>query len=142
MTRVLWHKGKTEIQDGLDIRRKVFIEEQNVPEEIEMDDIDNIAEHIIIYENDRPIATGRIFKKDDKFFLGRIAVLKEYRGKYFGDMIVKMLVNRGFNKGAKEIVIHAQTSVEEFYRKLGFNSLGEKYFEAGIEHVNMMLKKE
>jgi len=141
MTKIVWIYGNKGIEDALSIRRKVFIEEQSVPEEIEIDDIDSFAAHIIIYEDNKPIATGRIFKKDDNFFLGRIAVLKEYRRKHFGKMAVKMLVNRGFNKGAEKIIIHAQTTAEEFYKKLGFKSFGEKYYEAGIEHINMILKK-
>jgi len=141
MTKIVWIYGNKGIEDALSIRRKVFIEEQSVPEEIEIDDIDSFAEHIIIYEDNKPIATGRVFKKDDNFFLGRIAVLKEYRRKHFGKMAVKMLVNRGFNKGAEKIIIHAQTTAEEFYKKLGFESFGEKYYEAGIEHINMILKK-
>ncbi|MFU0824492.1 GNAT family N-acetyltransferase [Clostridium sp.] len=141
MTKVVWVNGNRGIEDALSIRRKVFIEEQSVPEEIEIDDIDSFAEHIIIYEDNKPIATGRIFKRDDNFFLGRIAVLKEYRGKHFGEMTVKMLVKRGLDKGAEKIIIHAQTAVEEFYKKLGFKSFGEKYYEAGIEHINMIFKK-
>ncbi|QGU96668.1 GNAT family N-acetyltransferase [Clostridium bovifaecis] len=141
MKKIVWSKGNEEIENALDIRRRVFIEEQNVPEEIEIDDIDSFAEHIVIYEGDEPIATGRIFKRDDKFFLGRIAVLKEHRGKHFGEIVVKLLVNRGLNKGAEEIFIHAQTLVKEFYERLGFKSFGEKYYEAGIEHINMSFKK-
>lgn len=106
-----------------------------------MDDVDSFAEHVVIYEDNEPVATGRIFEKDDKFFLGRIAVLKEHRGKHFGEIVVKMLVNRGLNKGAEEIFIHAQALVKEFYEKLGFECFGEKYYEAGIEHINMSLKK-
>lgn len=141
MTKMRWFKGSNSLEDAISVRRKVFVEEQNVPEEIELDDIDEFAEHIVIYENQKPIGTGRIYENDGKAFIGRIAVLKEYRGKHFGEIVVKMLINRSYNKQSEELYVHSQTKVEKFYETFGFKPFGEKYEEAGIEHINMVLTK-
>lgn len=141
MNRVLWVKGTDDIKDAYKIRRKVFIEEQDVPEELEIDEIDKFADHVIIYHDNEAIGTARIFLNSDcKYYFGRVAVLKEYRGNKIGELLVKELLKKGYDKGAEEIYIHAQKHVEKFYRRLGFQSFGEDFIEAGIEHVNMIHK--
>jgi predicted GNAT family N-acyltransferase len=143
LCKVVWIKGKEKrIEDALKIRFKVFVEEQQVPEDMEWDNIDDYAEHLVLYKDETPIATGRWFEEDEKILVGRIAVLKEYRGSNFGNVIVKSFIDRIFGKGFNEIYIHAQTRVQGFYEKLGFEAFGDKYDEAGIEHIGMILKKQ
>ncbi|MEA4827279.1 MAG: GNAT family N-acetyltransferase [Clostridium sp.] len=142
MNNILWFKGKDGIKDAFQIRNQVFVKEQNVPEEMELDDIDNYADHIIIYNEDKPIATGRMFESDGQVFFGRIAVLKEYRSKHFGQVVVKNLIDKAFSEGHEKIYIHAQSRVQKFYEKLGFKAFGDKYFEAGIEHVSMVITRD
>lgn len=141
MERIKWVKNNESLKDALKIRHKVFIEEQKISKELEYDGMDKKAEHVIIYENNNPIATGRVFKMEEEFMLGRICVLKEFRGKNFGNIIVKLLVNRALNKGANKIYIHAQAYLKEFYINLGFTPVGEIFEEAGIEHITMVYEK-
>lgn len=142
MFEVVWKLGNENLKDAYEIRKKVFIEEQNVPREIERDKLDVSSTHVVIYDRDIPIATGRIiFKENSNCSLGRIAVLREYRGKSIGKMLVNNLVKKSFELGANEIHIHAQNHAEKFYENLNFKPYGELFYEGGIPHVSMVLKK-
>jgi predicted GNAT family N-acyltransferase len=146
-------EANDDLTDVFEIRRKVFIEEQGVLEENEFDDYDKSAIFCVVYEPSQSldnsekeelisVATGRlILLEDGRYKVGRIAVLKEYRGKKYGDMVVKMLVNKAFLAGATQIYISAQTRVIDFYHKIGFQEYGEVYMEDGIEHIAMVLEK-
>jgi predicted GNAT family N-acyltransferase len=147
-------EANDDLSDVFEIRRKVFVEEQGVLEENEFDDYDKSAIFCVVYEpkvntNDSEkeelisVATGRlILLEDGRFKVGRIAVLKEYRGKKYGDMVVKMLVNKAFLSGATKVYISAQTRVIDFYHKIGFQEYGEVYMEDEIEHIAMVLEKD
>ena len=142
MYKVVWLRGKEKnIEDAFKIRFKVFVEEQQVPEDMELDNIDDYAEHLVLYKDEMPIATGRWFEEDGKILLGRIAVLKEQRGNNIGNLVVKSFIDKIFSEDFKEIYIHAQTRVQGFYEKLGFKAFGDIYDEAGIEHISMVLKR-
>lgn len=140
---LVWIKGREKnIEDAFKIRFEVFVHEQGVPEDIELDDIDDYAEHLVVYKEDRPIATGRWFLEDGKVLLGRIAVLKDHRGSNLGNFLMSSFIDRIFSQGFDEIYLHAQTRVRGFYEKIGFNPYGDVYDEAGIEHVSMVLKNQ
>ncbi|HEY8363165.1 MAG TPA: GNAT family N-acetyltransferase [Tissierellaceae bacterium] len=136
--QIKWLKGTDDLTDAYKIRFKVFIEEQNVPADLEVDDIDGIAHHVVVYQDGIPVGTGRVFEQGGRYYLGRIAVLKEYRKQHIGSLIVKLLLQKAFEWGAEEVHIHAQTSALEFYKKLGFIPYGEPYDEAGIRHISMV----
>lgn len=120
------------------VRRQVFIEEQEVPEELEWDDQDESAQHCIAILDSKAIATGRL-QTDGQ--LGRMAVLKPFRGHGIGSDILKFLIHLHQNNSSKPITIHSQTHAIDFYKKLGFVIQGEEYFEAGIPHFTMILNK-
>lgn len=132
-----------DLSEVFEIRKKVFQIEQGVPFEEEFDAIDDLSIHVIVYTSDtdkRPVATGRVYFDGDNYRIGRVAVLKEERGKYYGDFAVRMLANKAFLAGANDILIHAQTNVIPFYEKIGFQVNGDEFIEAGIKHVSMVLK--
>jgi len=137
MLRVKWLKGTDDLSDAYNVRFQVFVKEQNVPIQLEMDDTDKIAQHIVVYRNNKPIGTGRMFVQDGKYYLGRIAVLREYREQHVGTLVVKSLLKEAFDKGADEVHIHAQIQVQDFYKKVGFVPYGKPFYEAGIEHISM-----
>lgn len=139
--QIKWLKGTDDLTDAYRIRFKVFVEEQNVPADLEVDDIDGIAHHVVVYQDGIPVGTGRVFEQDGRYYLGRIAVLKEYRKQHIGSLIVKLLLEKAFECGAEEVHIHAQIAVLDFYKKLGFIPYGEPYDEAGIEHISMVVYK-
>lgn len=130
-------KGTDNLTDAFAIRRKVFIEEQGVPEDIELDSLDQTSGHIVIYDDKRPIGTGRLLEEDGLVLIGRVAVLKEYRSQKIGSIVVNQLRAKAFKDGATEVHLHAQKAVQGFYEKLGFVAYGEEFEEAGIRHISM-----
>lgn len=123
------------------IRETVFLKEQGF--EKEYDENDNIAKHIVIYENDEAIATCRVYwdKDINCYHVGRIAVLKPHRGKGLGIKIVQEAEQVIKENGGKEVFISGQVRVAEFYiNKLGYTRYGEEYLEENKPHV--ALKKQ
>lgn len=124
-----------------DIRRTVFIEGQNVPTDLEMDGLDENAEHFIVLEGDTPIGCARVRKLTGPVAkLERIALLSPYRGKGYGRRIVEHLVSHCRSSGIEDIYLHAQCDSRRFYEKCGFTARGPVFAEAGIDHVEMHLK--
>ena len=120
------------------IRKEVFCEEQKVPMDIEMDGMDLSAIHLLVCYDGTPAAAGRIWIENGRFTLGRIAVLKEFRGKRLGDLVVRLLIRKAFDSGGKRQWLHAQIPAQKFYEKLGFTPQGDVYEEAGIPHITMV----
>ena len=140
--------NQDDLSDILYIREKVFQEELNIPKSLEKDENDQNAEFAVIYkvvehsqgEDEKPVATGRlIIDADGSYKIGRIAVLPEERGNQYGDMIVKMLINKAFTIGASEVYVGAQTHAIGFYEKMGFVSTGYEYNELGRKHLKMFI---
>ncbi len=121
------------------IRRKVFIEEQKVPEKLEWDEYDKTSLHILaLNHHQQPIATGRI-KPDGQ--IGRMAVLREYRHQGIGTEIIKALIEYAKQQGYPNIYLHAQTSAIPFYKHFGFTEYGNEFLDANIPHQSMHLAK-
>jgi len=121
-----------------DIRRQVFICEQNVPEELEWDEFDSQAQHVIALNSQKKaVATGRI-KADGH--IGRMAVLKSYRQQGIGSKILLALLDIAHDKKLETVYLHAQTSAIVFYEKFGFSCSSEEFLDAGIPHKSMYKK--
>ena len=119
------------------IRHKVFVEEQKVPEELEWDDADERAYHVLATAPDgTPIGTGRL-KLD--CHIGRMAVVKHWRGRGVGASILSTLISLAEKEGCDTVRLHAQTHAIEFYAKFGFTAVGDEFEEAGIPHRLMEL---
>ncbi|MDF2611621.1 MAG: GCN5-related N-acetyltransferase [Lachnospiraceae bacterium] len=124
------------------IRRKVFVEEQQIPEYVEFDEFDEEAMHVIVYEeagSKKAVASGRIIYKGNSCEIGRVAVLKEYRCKKYGDFTVRMLLNKAFTAGINTVTLNSQISAVEFYEKIGFHRAGFDFTQAGIIHCPMII---
>ena len=117
------------------IRFEVFVREQRVPAEIELDDMDAPSLHAIAFENERAIGTGRLLPDGH---IGRMAILKEWRRRGIGAAILKALIDAAERRGDREIALSAQLHAVEFYRTHGFESVGDVYEEAGIPHQAMV----
>ena len=129
----------TQQQEALSgIRREVFIEEQNVPEELEWDGIDAVSVHVLAYDNfnDIPIGTGRLASDGQ---IGRMALRKDYRRQGIGHAILKKLIELALRDGHSNVYLHAQLYVVDFYKQAGFEAVGETFMDAGIPHVKMTL---
>jgi len=145
MSRLFVKEAETqkEIADALNVRRKVFVEEQNIPEEVELDGKDNQSGHIVAYFNNVPIGCARIRHIDKGVKIERMAVLNEHRGRGFGKFILDYTLSLLKRRYPKErIHLHSQKDAEEFYTKAGFVAKGKIFYEAGIPHVLMILEKK
>jgi predicted GNAT family N-acyltransferase len=132
-----WSAAK---KDAFSVRHEVFIHEQGVPEELELDEFDSVASHALIYQGEQCIATARlVFAPDNSGQIGRMAVLAPYRGQGLGRQILERFIGLARAKGLIALSLHAQVSAIPFYEKLGFIAEGPIYDEAGIAHRNMML---
>lgn len=122
------------------IRQKVFIEEQGVPQEMELDEFDPIASHALAFQGDQCIGTGRLIETTQNAGqIGRMAVLAGFRGNGTGKAILMALIELARSQKMSSISLHSQVSAIPFYEKFGFIAQGSVYEEAGIPHRNMML---
>ncbi len=132
---VNWHVSRESLRA---IRRAVFIEEQNVPEELEWDDADERSYHVLACTPDNAgIGTGRLLLTCE---IGRMAVLKEWRGRGVGSAILTSLVGLARKEGCAVVGLNAQTHAIGFYEKHGFVAMGREFLDAGIPHRRMVIK--
>lgn len=129
--------------DCITIREQVFVEEQQVPFGIEQDGRDNESGHILLWTEGVPVGTLRFRPTDEGIKLERIAILKEFRGRHLG----KLLIREGLravrmNNLQGSVYIHAQEHAAPFYASLGFEETGEHTVEADIPHTTMRITEE
>ncbi len=117
------------------IRTKVFVEEQNVPAEEEWDVEDSVAHHFLaVNEMGQYIGCSRLLESGQ---VGRMAVLKEYRGFGVGEKLLQASIEKAQELGMPKLFLHAQTYAEPFYKRGGFVRSGSEFLEVGIPHVPM-----
>ena len=127
-------------EDAFLVRQEVFIQEQGVPPELELDEFDPSAVHALAYQAGRCIGTGRLVDLGaGQAQIGRMAVLAPFRNQGVGSLILEKLLELAKSQGIDSIVLHSQVSAIPFYEKLGFQAQGSTYDEAGIPHRNMIL---
>lgn len=120
------------------VREKVFIVEQQVPRELEWDDWDEPSDHALAFDTaSSAIGTGRLLPDGH---IGRMAVLKDWRGKGVGAALLTALMKLAREKGMAELRLNAQTHAAAFYARFGFAQRGPEFMEAGIPHVEMTLR--
>jgi predicted GNAT family N-acyltransferase len=127
-----WDRARAEASA---IRFRVFVEEQGVPRSIELDELDPVCVHALAYDDTgSPIGTGRLLPDGH---IGRMAVLEQRRHHGVGTMILNKLIEKAKERGHKEVLLSAQVHALDFYRRHGFQALGEIYEEAAIPHRKM-----
>ncbi len=127
-------------QEAYSIRKRVFIDEQGVPESMEIDDFDPIAQHALAYLGDDCIATARLIAlSEQEGQIGRMAVLPANRRQGIGGQLLSALLGSSKTHGFTQLKLHAQLSAIPFYAQFGFIAQGDIYDEAGIAHRDMIL---
>nr|MDE5742089.1 GNAT family N-acetyltransferase [Oscillospiraceae bacterium] len=119
------------------IRNEVFVEEQGFRDEF--DDNDKKCLHIVLFDGDTPIATGRIFPENGRgntYIAGRIAVRNSYRGKNVGAEVMKLLESKAKELGAEILAVSAQCRAQGFYEKMGYTANGDIYLDEHCEHIH------
>ena len=119
------------------VRHQVFVVEQAVPPELERDEFDDIAVHLVALRGDDVIGTLRLVVSGGSAKIGRMAVLAAERNTGIGSRLMERAVEVARNVNVKEITLHAQLTAKEFYEKLGYCEEGDVFEEAGIAHVSM-----
>jgi predicted GNAT family N-acyltransferase len=121
--------------DARTIRFEVFVEEQKVPAELEMDHMDAVCVHAVAYDAaGTPIGTGRLLPDGH---IGRMAVRKAGRGTGVGSALLQGLMAQARTRGDRQVALSSQTHAAQFYERHGFTIDGDEFFEAGISHINM-----
>ncbi|MFA5040704.1 MAG: GNAT family N-acetyltransferase [Bdellovibrionales bacterium] len=141
---IIKRAAHNEMPDCYRIRRHVFIEEQNVPEELECDSYDDEALHFIALNDAKPVATARAVLKDGgkTAKIGRVAVIKPFRGKGIGKLLMITMEKSPELRDVTAFVVDSQTHALAFYRKLGYVSYGEEFMDAGMPHFHMRKNRE
>ena len=128
-----WHDKQDALQA---IRKSVFIDEQHVPKELEWDGRDTECTQFLASINSIPAATARLTPEGQ---IGRMAVLKDFRGNGFGSQLLVAVLEQAKHAGYAQVFLHAQVSVIKFYEQHGFIAEGDVFMDAGIEHRTMKL---
>ncbi len=116
------------------IRFTVFVDEQKVPVELELDEFDPLSCHALALAGDEAIGTGRLLPDGH---IGRMAVLAGWRGRGVGALLLQALIDEAARRGMARVVLNAQTHALGFYARFGFVPEGEEYEEAGLPHRTM-----
>jgi predicted GNAT family N-acyltransferase len=140
MTSIKIIKPGEDFSEAMKIRIPVFVEEQEIPKENELDEKDKISYHAVLYENTIPVACGRLYYTDNIAHIGRVAVLKQYRRKGYATAVCKKLIDLAVSHKTNDITLDAQKYVVELYEKLGFKVVGDEFLDENIPHFKMVLK--
>jgi predicted GNAT family N-acyltransferase len=128
--------NKCDVETAFSIRRKVFVQEQNVDPELEYDEHETEATHYLAFYNDIPIGTARWRKTTNGIKLERFAVLPDYRNKGIGDALVQKVLEDVLPLNLT-VYLHSQLRACSLYQRNGFVKEGDLFFEAGMEHYKM-----
>ena len=126
-----------DMEAAVGVRFRVFVDEQSIPPEEELDEYDAHATHAIALEGGQAIGTGRVVITGGEARIGRMAVDRERRRSGVGGLILRFLEEEAKAQGATEYVLHAQEYVKSFYAAHGYTEHGEPFLEVDIPHVEM-----
>jgi predicted GNAT family N-acyltransferase len=137
--RVKRVSGKEDLRKAFAIRMRVFVKEQGVPEEIELDRDDARALHFLAFAAGKAVGTARVVLRYGGAKIGRMAVLKSYRRRSVGKQLLRRAILAARRRGVQKIYLHAQLPVIGFYEAMGFRCVGPVFKEAKIPHRKMIL---
>ena len=128
-----WQQHKSDLRE---IRTRVFIQEQQVPEELEWDEEDNSCLHILVLTTTgKAVATARLLANGQ---IGRMAVLQDYRHRGIGKRMLESLLQQAKRMDLDQVFLNAQIDAVDFYKPFGFTETGSRFNDAGIQHIRMI----
>lgn len=127
-----WHRDNADLRR---IRDAVFVAEQSVPPELEWDAEDPDAVHFLAFEAGYAVGTARLLHNGE---IGRVAVLRDWRGLHIGDALIQAAVAEAERRGLRQQSLTAQVHASGFYERFGFKVVSDEFLEAGIPHVEMV----
>jgi predicted GNAT family N-acyltransferase len=141
IVRITRATSRDDLRKAFAIRTRVFVREQGVPAEIELDRDDWKAIHFLALISGNAVGTARVVFRRHHAKIGRMAVLKSYRGMGVGSKLLKRAIETAKKRRARRIYLHAQVAVSSFYQSAGFRAVGPVFEEAGIPHRKMTWTK-
>ncbi|MCT8140368.1 GNAT family N-acetyltransferase [Anaerobacillus sp. CMMVII] len=129
--------NESQLRDAYSVRVKVFVDEQQVPPEEEIDDFEASSTHFVVYDKGKPIGAGRLRELDGYAKVERICIDKEYRSLGIGKLLMEAIEKEAKQQGFCKFKLNAQIQATDFYRKLGYEVCSDEFLDAGIPHVTM-----
>ena len=127
-----------ELEKAFEVRKRVFVSEQGIAENLEWDGSDGEALHMVVKEGDSVIGTARVlFLTNNQAKIERMAVLEPFRHRGIGRGIISFLSEELKKRAIEQVVLHAQYTAIGFYRACGFEESGPPFWEADIKHIKM-----
>jgi predicted GNAT family N-acyltransferase len=130
-------RGDAERAAALALRHEVFVEEQGVPVELEVDEHDDAALHLVALDAGRLVGTCRVVRDGARAKFGRLVVARDARGAGVGTALLDDAERRAGAEGAERMVLTAQVAAMGLYERAGYTARGEVFLDAGIEHMTM-----
>jgi predicted GNAT family N-acyltransferase len=120
------------------------VDEQGFSPDLEIDEYDRMSVYALVMDDDgTPSATGRLYiDGEDRFSIGRVCVLKEQRGKYMGDLVMRMLLYRAQELNCASVTLSSQLPAVSFYTRYGFRPVGGLYDDEGVPHRRMVALRD
>lgn len=137
MVEVIIASTPPQCEDAFAVRIAVFVEEQQIPPEDELDELDAVAVHCVGYDDGTPVAAGRLLLASGSAKVGRMAVLASYRRAGIGARVLEALEHEGVARGVRHFKLSAQLHARSFYERCGYTPVGDVYDEVGIPHIAM-----
>lgn len=131
-------KNQQELEDAYNVRREVFVTEQEVPEELEIDEYEDTSKHVVLYDQQQPVGAGRFRVIDGIGKAERICVLHSHRKLGAGRLIMNKIEEMAKEEHLHKLKLNAQTHAEPFYLQLGYSTVSDVFMDAGIPHVTMI----
>lgn len=126
--------GEADMAAVYALRHEVFVVGQDVPEDLERDELDAVSDHAVAVLDGSVVGTGRLLPDGT---IGRMAVLSSARGAGVGAALLGSIEARARSRGLPSVQLHAQVHARAFYERAGYSAYGVVYVEAGIDHVSM-----
>ncbi|MCM3761630.1 GNAT family N-acetyltransferase [Alkalihalobacillus oceani] len=137
--QVIKVETKQQLDDAFHIRTEVFVKEQKVPLEEEIDQYEETATHFVVYDEDQqPVGAGRLRFVDGYGKVERICIAAAARSKGVGRLLMEKIEATARGEGAGKMKLNAQRQAERFYEKLGYETVSGEFLDAGIPHVTMV----
>lgn len=131
-------EGDPIYQDALSVRTDVFVEEQDVPADLEVDEHESAATHFVAYDDGEAIGAARLREPEESTGkVERFAVRPDYRKRGVGTALMERLEAVALGRGIERMRLHSQVRAAPFYARFGYERVGEQFEEAGIPHVEM-----
>jgi ElaA protein len=130
-------RDAAEVRAALDLRHEVFVVEQRVPVAEEMDEHDATALHLVAVEDGRVVATARVVMEGETAKVGRVAVAAQARRRGIASRLIAACEAHARARGGRRVTLAAQTAALALYERAGYVAYGERFMDAGIEHLMM-----